>query len=307
MAAVVRVKRKIDEEPLNAFILNCKKRKIAEEAAADPEGASCSQKNDEKSLLADKDETMAILKFAGTVNSQDDNISGHIKKLSKEEAKEVLSKTRTPQPVARSRDSNRMKSQQDRFKIVNCSRTVDSSEGGEGQSITILDIEKQDPLLNQEVRNTFPQDSEMSNFVYDLYVTDLQDIEPDINDGFLENQISICPFNNLTYGSHMDNGLGGKDSDDDDSEDSNAEDNWRNDYPDSDPDSSIDERDMRRAVENFNLDSEDLSTDSDDPLSSLRRRRRHDSYGDYEEDYEDENQDYYDDEDLSDKDDQVYK
>lgn len=55
----------------------------------------------------------------------------------------------------------------------------------------------------------------------------------------------------LVLGSYRENGLVASD-DDDDSEDSNAENNWRNDYPDSEP-SSIDEEDMIKAVENINL------------------------------------------------------
>lgn len=62
-SAVVRVKRRIDEEPLNAFVLNCKRRKVDEE------------KNEhDASMLMDKDETSTILKFAGTVDSQVTNM-----------------------------------------------------------------------------------------------------------------------------------------------------------------------------------------------------------------------------------------
>lgn len=53
MAAVIRVKRRIDEEPFNKFVLNCKKRKI-----------------DEPENQTGKEETSTILKFAGTVKSQ---------------------------------------------------------------------------------------------------------------------------------------------------------------------------------------------------------------------------------------------
>lgn len=59
------------------------------------------------------------------------------------------------------------------------------------------------------------------------------------------------------------------DSEDEDAkedEDSNDEDNWRNDYPDEDEMSdneSIGEREMRRAVNNFDIDN-DLSSDEGD-------------------------------------------
>lgn len=51
---------------------------------------------------------------------------------------------------------------------------------------------------------------------------------------------------------------GGDDAfnDTDESEDSNAEDNWRNDYPDTDEDFSVGEEDMRRAVEDIGIGME---------------------------------------------------
>lgn len=53
----------------------------------------------------------------------------------------------------------------------------------------------------------------------------------------------------------------------DDDEDSNDENNWRNDYPDEDEfdddNESINERQMRRAMETFGVDNE-LSSDDDD-------------------------------------------
>lgn len=66
MAAVIRVKRRIDEEPLNAFILDCKKRKREEDDEDDSTGlvANSSTTN------ALKSDTQTIVKFAGTVADQ---------------------------------------------------------------------------------------------------------------------------------------------------------------------------------------------------------------------------------------------
>lgn len=50
MSAVIRIKRHINEEPQEAFVLNCKKRKTDDGDAA---------------ALG---ETSTVLKFAGTVN-----------------------------------------------------------------------------------------------------------------------------------------------------------------------------------------------------------------------------------------------
>lgn len=60
MPAVIRVKRRIDEEPLSAFVLNSKRRRLDENEAASStvEG------------LANKEELSTLLKFAGTINEQ---------------------------------------------------------------------------------------------------------------------------------------------------------------------------------------------------------------------------------------------
>lgn len=70
---------------------------------------------------------------------------------------------------------------------------------------------------------------------------------------------SVYPLSDqLVYGSHRDNGL----SDSYDSEDSNAENNWRNDYPDESDMESINDEDMIQAVKRMNVDEEsDLSSD----------------------------------------------
>lgn len=52
MAAVVRVKRRLEDEPLDALIINCKR-----------------QKTDEASKKEDS-ELSTLLKFAGTTTSQ---------------------------------------------------------------------------------------------------------------------------------------------------------------------------------------------------------------------------------------------
>lgn len=59
-------------------------------------------------------------------------------------------------------------------------------------------------------------------------------------------------FHDFMYSTHRE---GKADTDSDSSDDSNDENNWRNDYPDEDEygGSSIDDDDMRRAVEEFDL------------------------------------------------------
>lgn len=53
MAALIHVKRRIDDDPLDAFILNCKVRKIESESSASNNG-----------------EASTIVKYAGTFDNQ---------------------------------------------------------------------------------------------------------------------------------------------------------------------------------------------------------------------------------------------
>lgn len=65
MAAIIRVKRRIDEEPFNAFVLDCKKRKcddLGQTAATTSSVATATGSNEETSTT--------IVKFAGTVANQ---------------------------------------------------------------------------------------------------------------------------------------------------------------------------------------------------------------------------------------------
>lgn len=63
MATVIRVKRRVDEEPLNAFVLNCKKRRFEDiEDDADRTAA--------KDACAADGTSTTVVKFAGTVQNQ---------------------------------------------------------------------------------------------------------------------------------------------------------------------------------------------------------------------------------------------
>lgn len=63
MSAVIRIKRHIDEEPLSAFLLNCKKRRTSDPETTVLQDGACGSSSREN----DTESTTQILKFAGTV------------------------------------------------------------------------------------------------------------------------------------------------------------------------------------------------------------------------------------------------
>ncbi|KAB0804294.1 hypothetical protein PPYR_01264 [Photinus pyralis] len=232
MTAIIRIKRNCTDDPLDAVVINCKKRKLDENAAQDEDIAT-------------------VLNFAGTVNSTDDVIK-HIKKLNKSEVEEQYKKHNMVDIIDKLRMEKEVTSKNSRYKVVNSHRFPNTNDTESNVNCTIVDVESEE-LKNAEHSN---------NFVYDLYYTNSDDFgEPDLNE-----LISVYPLSEgLVYGSYRDNGYNYPDSDY--SEDSNAENHWRNDYPDESDceshDESITENDMMRNMVKVDLgDDEDLSSDN---------------------------------------------
>lgn len=233
MSAVIRVKRRINEEPLDAFVLNCKKRRIDGEAAGASTSASQSSTANRTNLFENADETTTVMKFAGTVSSEvfftsahrkncetpiiskigsfdlQDDISSHIVRLTKGEAEAASRKQRRPDPISKSRQQNKLDSQENRFKVVNCYRTVEN-DATNGANYTVVDIVKQEndsveqtgdqlgeasgtfssssilPNINNRIDHDSGDVATLSssedNFVFDLYLPDGDDqIELDVN------------------------------------------------------------------------------------------------------------------------------
>ncbi|XP_073824047.1 female sterile (2) ltoPP43 isoform X2 [Musca autumnalis] len=226
MPAVIRVKRRIDEEPLSAFVLNSKRRRLENEEAVDGGNAA--------TALTNKEELSTLLKFAGTINEQDDTATTQFARLSKDEAKElVLRKTRKPGNITeKSRQEMRRNLQEQRFRVVNCLRTTlddnESNANEKSKEITIVDIEKQHTTndnktvetqksaagvlsanLAEEAASTsaaaavtnaispslaMPSDSD-TGYVYDLYIPDNEQ-HADYVDLLDENYLRLqYPFN----------------------------------------------------------------------------------------------------------------
>ena len=240
MAAVLRVKRRYDDEPLNALIIACKRRKTDENEQPEDSAAS--------SPLA------TILKFALTVKNQEDNVVEHlIQTLGKDELKANF-KQHPVDVLNKVREKTKEASAENRYKVINCFRSLDNSnhEKFEDKAMTVIDVEDSVSCATAEEHST-----EKANYVYDLYYGQTE------NEVCIDDMLSIHPFEQeLVYDAHRDNGYPERECE---SEDSNSESNWRNDYPDSDhSEKSIDEDDIREAVMNMKVDDgSDLSSEDD--------------------------------------------
>ncbi|XP_053999233.1 probable RNA polymerase II nuclear localization protein SLC7A6OS [Hylaeus anthracinus] len=240
MAAVLRVKRRHDDEPLNALLIACKRSKSADDEEA-PESAATVP-------------LTAVVKFAGTVKNQEDNVVQHlIQTLGKDELKANF-KQHSVDIINKARERAKQASAENRYKVINCFRSLDSTnhEVLEDKIMTVIDVE-------DSVSCAVPKEHSTQNdegYVYDLYFGQTEnELHPD-------NMLFVHPLDQeLVFDTYRNNH-----SDIEcESEDSNSESNWRNDYPDSDhSERSIDDEDMKEAVRNLRLeDGSDLSSEDD--------------------------------------------
>uniref|UniRef100_A0A034VUG9 Probable RNA polymerase II nuclear localization protein SLC7A6OS n=1 Tax=Bactrocera dorsalis TaxID=27457 RepID=A0A034VUG9_BACDO len=278
MPAVVRIKRRIDEEPLSAFILNSKKRRrlednTGEEAAEEAAGTAAGVGAGVNGALSDKeDEVSTILKFAGTIQDQDDGATTQLARLTKEAAKElVLQKSMRPPSnhTERARQEMRQALHESRFRVVNCMRTTleDANAAEAAKEVTIVDIEKQEAgaqadnvptsatpdgqahlsqnVAQQQRKQTIDGDAQH----FPAHDTHNAQQATDSDTGYVYDL--YLPENELQveYADMMDDNYLSirpyddliyedrfNDDEDEDSEDSNNENYYTNDYPDEDDD-----------------------------------------------------------------------
>lgn len=273
-STVIRVKRRITDEPFDKFVLNCKRQKTSQDVTVAGEiGAKPPDQ-----IVADPiEDTKTILKLAATV-SADDDLKTHLMRLRKCDAEELARKIHKPANVINKlREQLKDDAQNSRFKVVNCFRSIENDASGDEQAdagagvpnrnITVVDVVKEDsgssvkvadPRDGNEVAAANPMigDHRDDRFVYDLYL--VHSGQPPTE--FDVSNYTIRPFDDVVYQAN-DETLNGSDYD---SEDSNDEANWRNEYPDTDDDLSIGEEDMRRAVEDMHFSSENESSDDED-------------------------------------------
>ncbi|XP_001605210.1 probable RNA polymerase II nuclear localization protein SLC7A6OS [Nasonia vitripennis] len=228
MAAILRVKRKKDHEPLDALLISCKRQKVEceEDSASAP--------------------LTAIVKFAGTVEKQDDCVIEHITKTFSKDVLKSNYKQHIVDITKKAREKTKQESNENRYKIINSIRSLDTSllKELDEDNVNIIDIEDTKAAADQKTD---------IDYVYDLYYTQTKEAIQ------LENLLSVVPIEeDLVFEDYYkDNDYQGE------SEDSNSESNWRNDYPDSDhSENSIGENDIRNAMKNLTV-ADESSSDED--------------------------------------------
>lgn len=143
-------------------------------------------------------------------------------------------------------------SKANRLKIVNCFRTKTDPVNVESEAnYTVVEVESVEPEQSSA--------KDEVNYVYDIYCSEHAD--PDFSWDNLE---SVEPWEELIFADYR---TTGDHESDDSAEDSNDENNWRNEYPDSD----IDDDEMLNAIKsckisNHHSDDNYLSSSDDEDV-----------------------------------------
>ncbi|KAK6619232.1 hypothetical protein RUM44_003614 [Polyplax serrata] len=251
MTTIIRVKRHRGEDPVEALVLSCKRKKT-ENSSSD----------------TDSNLFKYVLNFSGTVEEKDDKIAASTVESFKNDSKysDFKNKEHTPDIKTKQRKEWKERSDDSRFTLLSCLRSGNSLEKRsdaesqvDGQmNITIVDVRK-------EKSEEEPAATENA-YVYDLYYTNVE-CDPDYSDMFMEHLLSVQP---LQTDLDFRNGEDCFDEVDPDEDDSNDENNWRNDYPDSDvyvdEDDNEDEEDdyLSRQLNKFHFGTEDSGKSSSD-------------------------------------------
>ncbi|XP_052757929.1 probable RNA polymerase II nuclear localization protein SLC7A6OS [Galleria mellonella] len=225
-STVLRVKRRLEDNPQDALVIMCKRMKTQTEELSP-----------------------SLFVFRGTVNTQepinvkDITPKSDVKLKPTHDVSEIIDKIRKERKDV---------SSQSRYEVVNCSRGLKENNNVDSDQLYhLVDLEKADTKENDV------------KYAYDLYIAAKQDFDVSMLDNIVSIEDYET---DLIFGSHRDNGRRSPSTDnDDDEDDSNDENNWRNDYPDSEP-SSIDEEDMIRAVERCDLDDDLSSDTGEDKI-----------------------------------------
>ncbi|KAM0728017.1 putative RNA polymerase II nuclear localization protein SLC7A6OS [Formica fusca] len=231
MTAVLRVKRKNTDTPLDRLVIACKRAKTG-------------------SLLVEESEPaiQTVVQFAGTLTDPTEDVAQHVAKVMPKMGIEIVNVG-----VKRTCDGNSGNISNkkwiggdplvERYKVVNCQHSQETlnEEKSEDKWLTLIDVEDCWSVSGTAKQNA-EETEDIEDFVFDLYCG------PTNDDVWFENNEIMVKEPEYPY-------LDSEDKSEESSEDSNSESNWRNDYPDTDPDTDPD----RSGDEDYDTDNSDHS------------------------------------------------
>lgn len=298
--ALLRVKRRRSEDPCEALVISCQPKrprdsKTAQAAGGDYEGADFSGHAPPLPSIS------KVFHFAGTLTNPSDHATA-LKEIKKSVSgshprAQFKSASAKPDSWKKFQENQRKKHQEniseERYKAVLKKRDLDSKALAQTEDLDIFDVIKatekhldeldeefDDGISGKEIItcNNVPMTREQipttgktwEDWVYDLYTAE-DNKENSLDLSFLDSYLDVQPYSSgeldalENYGivepaSMLERGFLGIED-----EDSNDEDNWRNDYPDSDPEDAFDREEPDYNECGFDAEDDD---DEEPPLIS---------------------------------------
>lgn len=268
--SVIRLKRLANEDPAEALVVEYKRKKL------------------EKDESNESSENKFVFHFVGTLDSKCEKNINDVAKV----VNDLRKNPKTPKlnAVKNLKEEVKNNSKINRYKLIDSLRKVpedpnnskNSVEDGEEELeiFNVYDAENELKAENVSQSETITcndvpmQNHSASDFVYDLYYTECVPTSSDVWD--LPVSIEGYPYPEVTLGTEQD-------SDADlyeDEDDSNSESNWRNDYPDKDPEASdsqsaSDNDDYGDHIGEYNEEAEYLANyEDDDEYDSCTEKMR---------------------------------
>ncbi|EEB16189.1 conserved hypothetical protein [Pediculus humanus corporis] len=176
MTTIIRVKRHRGEDPVEALVLSCKRKKTE----------NCSVTSDGNSFKY-------ILNFSGTVEEKDDKIAASTVESFRKDSKysNLKKKEHVPDIKVKQRKEYKEKTDDSRFTLLSFLRSNNAFEDSntdsynDGQkNVTIVDVSKE----NDE--NLSTNNIGDGSYVYDLYSANVEN-DSDYNDMFMEHLLSV--------------------------------------------------------------------------------------------------------------------
>ncbi|XP_071441162.1 probable RNA polymerase II nuclear localization protein SLC7A6OS [Hetaerina americana] len=256
MDLIIRLKRPRNVDPYEALVLASKRRKTEDGT---------------KEITAETVAEPTILKFAGTLSHQDEDITPHIFKAKEHINLKTLNHLKSKDVICKLRSEAKRASKENRLKLVNMSRSISGTDFDHNYAAAGDCAQKRDkiPYTIVDVVHDSKEEPESESscveeddkYVYSLYFANSAGGE--FNDGFLDSLISVEPLESSAVNLYDYRVQNDDDLHADDEDDSNDENNWRNDYPDSDPDNE-----GQHSSGPFDLKMDQMKLDSENELSS---------------------------------------
>ncbi|XP_018377976.1 PREDICTED: probable RNA polymerase II nuclear localization protein SLC7A6OS [Trachymyrmex cornetzi] len=213
MAAILRVKRKNTDSPLDALVIACKRSKT-------------------EVSVSDTSPVETVVQFAGTLTDPTENVTKHVGKFLDIENFKVGVKRVSDSDYPANISGKIPKWIDDRYKVTDY-QSLDTSNDPEfkDMNMVLIDVEDLFSVHHQTIEERVKDldvSEELHNYVYDLYCAQTS------NDLWFENDEDNILVRRPDYSDSVEF------EQNDESSDSNAESNWKNDYPDTDPDRTSD-------------------------------------------------------------------